>query len=151
MVRSSEPWRKTEDVSGLHIVVPNTLRRLATEVGKKPIAHGVGNHFRPTQLGFETKGGCEAAVHAARQYLNGATQRRVLLKLDVRNGFYCMRSAVSLRATQENVPSMYRLLWQTCHEPYHLYFCKTVINFQSLEVDCITKFVNAVFKVWFLD
>ena len=55
------------------IAVGNTLRRLATKVGQRPIAHGLGNHFRPTQLGFETKGGCEAAVHAARQYLNGAT------------------------------------------------------------------------------
>ena len=48
------------------IAVGNTLRRVATTIGQKPIAHGLGNHFRPTQLVFETKGGCEAAVHAAR-------------------------------------------------------------------------------------
>ena len=76
------------------MTVRNTLRRLATKVGQKPIAHGLGNDFRPIQLGFETKGGCEAVVHAARQYLNGASHRRVLLKLDVCNSFNCMRRDV---------------------------------------------------------
>ena len=62
--------------------VGNTLRRPATKVGQKPIAHGLGNHFRPTQLGLERKESCETKVHAVRQYLNGATHQRVLLKSD---------------------------------------------------------------------
>ena len=147
------------------IAVGNTLRRLATKVGQKPIAHGLGNHFRPTQLGFETKGGCEAAVHATRQYLNGASHRRVLLKLDVRNAFNCMRRDVFLRAAREKAPSMYRLLWQGYHEPSNLYFSNNVIKSESgiqqgdpfgpalfsLGVDDITKSVDTEFNIWFLD
>ena len=47
------------------VALRNTLRRLATKFGQQLTAHNLGNHFRPTQLGFETKGGCEAAVHSA--------------------------------------------------------------------------------------
>ena len=46
--------------------VGDTLRRLATKVRQKPIAHGLGKNFRPTQLALEIKNGCETAVHAAR-------------------------------------------------------------------------------------
>ena len=52
--------------------------------------------FRQTQLGLETRGGYKAVVHVARQYLNGATHRRVLLKLDIRKVFTCMRWNVFL-------------------------------------------------------
>ena len=62
------------------IAVKNTLRRLATTVGQKPMAHGLGNHFSPTQLGQKTKRDCKAAVSAARLYVNAATHRWVILK-----------------------------------------------------------------------
>ena len=79
------------------ISVRNTLQRLATKVGQKPIAHGLEDLFRPTQLGFETKEGCQAVIHTAGQYLNGATHQRVLLKLDVRNALNCKRRDVKIK------------------------------------------------------
>ena len=103
----ANPCALNQDGGGIRpIPVGNTLRRLAAKVGLKPIAHDLGNNFRPTQPGFETNGGCEAAVHAARQYLNGATHLRVLLKLDVRNAFNCMRRYVFLRAARDALRSM---------------------------------------------
>ena len=95
-------WALNKDGGGIRTIsVGNTLRRLATMFGQKPIAHGLGNHFRRTQLGFKTKGGCKTAVHAARHHLNGATYRRMLLKLDVRNAFNCLRRDAFLRAARE--------------------------------------------------
>ena len=48
------------------IAVGNVLRRLAAKVGARPSSARLGSELRPIQLGFSTRGGCEAAVHAAR-------------------------------------------------------------------------------------
>ena len=74
----------------------NTLRSLATKIGQKNYSSRHGYHLRPQQLRLETKGGCEAAVHAAQQYLSGTKHKRVVLKLDVRNAFSCIRRDVFL-------------------------------------------------------
>jgi len=48
--------------------------------------------FHPVQLGFGTSGGCEAAVHTARQFLLGSFDHPlVLLKVDYRNAFNSVR------------------------------------------------------------
>ena len=88
--------------------------------------------FQPNSSGFETKGGCKAALHAARQYMNrGATHRRMLLKSDVRIAFNCKRRDIFLRAAQVKAPSMYRLLWQAYHEPSNLNFNNNVKKSES--------------------
>ena len=83
-----------------------TLRRPATRVGNKPIAQRLGNHFRPTQQCFETKGDDKAAAQAARHYMVGAQHRRMLIKFDVGNAFNRMRMDVFLRAIREKAPTM---------------------------------------------
>ena len=42
------------------IAVGNTMRRLAAKVGARPLSHSLGSELRPVQLGYSTKGGCEA-------------------------------------------------------------------------------------------
>ena len=51
------------------IAVGSTLRRLITKVGFKPISQDLGTLFRLNQLGYASKGGSEAAAHAARHYI----------------------------------------------------------------------------------
>ena len=67
------------------IAVGNTLRRLVTKVGAKSISASIGESLRPVQLGVSSKGGCEAAAHAARRYQGEALHRRVIFKIDMAN------------------------------------------------------------------
>ena len=70
------------------------------------------------------------AVHAPRQYMNGATHRRVLLKIDARKEFNCLRRDVILRVAPERASNMYKLLWQAYHQPKNLNFSNNVIKSQ---------------------
>ena len=73
------------------IAVGSSLRRLAVKVGSRPIVQALGEELRPVQLGVSTRGGCEAAAHAARRYARDCRHRRVLLKIDMRNAFNSLR------------------------------------------------------------
>ena len=53
------------------------------------------------QLGYFTKDDCEAAVHAARKYLEGAQHRRVVFKIDMVNAFSSLRRDVFRTAARE--------------------------------------------------
>ena len=48
------------------IAVGSTYRRLAAKLACKYVSDETGDYLRPTQIGFNTKGGCEAGVHATR-------------------------------------------------------------------------------------
>ena len=65
--------------------------------------------LRPTQLGFGTPGGCEAAVHATRRYLSQASEvlPRVLLKVDYKNAFNTLKRDCLLRVVKEEFPQIY--------------------------------------------
>ena len=65
-------------------------------VGARPLS-ALGRELRPVQLGFSTKGGSEAAVHAARRFLHYLEWRRVLLKIDMRNACQSVDVLNSLR------------------------------------------------------
>ena len=108
------------------IAVGSTFRRLATKVGAWPLSADIGDSLRPVQLGFSTKGGCEAAAHAARRYLNEASHRRVIFKIDMANAFNSLRRDVFLSAVQLRSPPLYRMLWQAYARPSTLFFwgCK---------------------------
>ena len=45
------------------------FRRLVAKTACLCLGNELGHFFRPVQLGFGTSGGCEAAVHAARQFV----------------------------------------------------------------------------------
>ena len=83
------------------IAVGSTLRRLITKVGFKPISQELGALFRPNQLGYASKGGSEAAAHAARHYLTSNRENRVFLKLDLKNAFNCINRDVILHKVKE--------------------------------------------------
>ena len=80
-----------------------TFRRLTTKAGLKPISRELGISFRPNQLGYSSKGGSEAAAHAARHYLTSNTQDKVFLKLDIKNAFNTMNRDVILQKVKEQI------------------------------------------------
>jgi len=147
------------------IAVGSTLRRLATKVGAKPLASEIGDSLRPVQLGFSTRGGCEAAAHAARRYLQCNQHRRVVFKVDMANAFNSIRRDVFLAAARDKAQGIYRLLWQAYSEPSTLFYGNTNLvsatgiqqgdpfgpALFSLGIDSLTRRVNTEFNVWYLD
>ena len=147
------------------IAVGNTLRRLATKVGARSMSASIGDSLRPVQLGFSTKGGCEAAAHAARRYLNGASHRRVIFKVDMANAFNSLRRDVFLAAAKQRAQGLYRLLWQAYSGPTTLFYGEenlvSATGIQqgdpfgpalfSLGIDEISRKLDVEFNVWYLD
>lgn len=61
--------------------------------------------MRPTQLGFAIKGGAEAAVHAARSFLERNQDNirpQALFRVDVKNAFNSLDRTRLLKAVKEN-------------------------------------------------
>ena len=147
------------------IAVGNTLRRLAAKVGARPISHSLGSELRPIQLGFSTKGGCEAAAHSARRYLRDCYHRRVFLKVDMKNAFNCLRRDTLLTVIRNRVPELYKLLWQAYSSPSALFFGEEVLRSETgiqqgdpfgpamfaLGIDEVARRVESEFNVWYLD
>ena len=70
------------------IAVGLTLRRLAGKIISERVMSAMGELIRPEQVGYSTKGGTEATVHAARLFVNrNYKDCQVLLKLDFKNAF----------------------------------------------------------------
>ena len=146
------------------IAVGNTLRRLATKIGVKPLSARLGQELRPVQLGFSTNGGCEAAAHAARVYLRDCKHKRVL-KIDMRNAFNSIRRDTFLTAARDRARGAFRLLWQAYSQSTALYYGEEVLHSStgiqqgdpfgpalfSLGVDEVARAVESEFNVRYLD
>ena len=147
------------------IAVGNTFRRLATKIGARPLSAALGSELSPVQLAFSCKGGCEAAVHAAPRYLRDCSDRRVLLKIDMRNAFNSLRRDKVLAVARSREAGLYRLLWQAYSSPTKLFFGEEGLKSESgiqqgdpfgpalfaLAVDEAARGVNSEFNVWYLD
>ena len=147
------------------IAVGNTFRRLATKVGAWLSSAEVGESLRPIQLGYSSKGGCEAAAHAARRYLEVPVHRRVIFKIDMANAFNTLRRDVFLAAARSRVPWLYRMLWQAYSKPTTLFYGRrslvSATGIQqgdpfgpalfSLGIDEITREIDTELNVWYLD
>ena len=87
------------------IAVGCTLRRLAAKVAGFRVRDKMAALLAPRQLGYGVRGGAEAAVHAARLYLQDL-QHRCFLKLDFRNAFNALRRDKMLQAVQNFAPDL---------------------------------------------
>ena len=147
------------------IAVGSVYRRLATKVALKPLAAELGKQLRPVQLGYGTPGGCEAAVHASRLFLQGLKENEVLVKLDMKNAFNAVRRDTFLRAVRTRVPSLYRLMWQAYSVSNPIYFGTAKVESStslqqgdpagpavfSLAIDAVIRESTAAFNSWYLD
>ena len=147
------------------IAVGTTLRRLITKVGFKPISQELGLLFRPNQLGYGSKGGSEAAAHAARHYLTRNIQNKVFLKLDIKNAFNCLNRDIMLQKVKEKIPSLFNLLWQAYSKPSHLFYRNNILSSEtgiqqgdpcgpalfSLGIDDIVKGLKSELNLWYPD
>jgi hypothetical protein len=68
----------------------------------------------PFQLGVNTPGGCEAAVHITRQFTSKMIVDDVVVMLDFSNALFCVRRDVMLQPVADELPCLYRF----CHFAY---------------------------------
>ena len=86
------------------IAVGLTLRRLVCKVASRAIRDDLGSLLRPIQLGFGTSHGAEAAVHAARYFVDHLAPDEIVVKLDIANAFNTLRRDKILDAVLEFAP-----------------------------------------------
>lgn len=148
------------------IAVGLTFRRLATKLACKSIGEGTGSYLRPKQIGFNTKGGCEAAVHATRTFLiNNRNTNKIMLKIDFSNAFNSTERDEMLKEIKEKTPSIYGFLWQCYSSPTSLFFGNETISSEvgaqqgdpcgpmafSLCIQPVIEDLASELNIWFLD
>ena len=102
------------------IAVGCTLHRLVAKIAANKVTNNMSSLLGPRQLGFGIKGGAEAAVHAARQYLHSHAASKARLS----NAFNSIRCDKRLLAVKKLLPELYP--WCTQRTPLHcLYFGET--------------------------
>jgi len=69
------------------IAIGYVWRRLASKCANAYAIPRVSPHLTPRQLGVGVPGGCEAAIHATRQFLHNMDPGFILVKLDLSNAF----------------------------------------------------------------
>ena len=95
------------------IAVGFTLRRLAKKIVMFGNADFRKAEFQPCQLGVGTPKGAESAIHALRAYLvNLASQDKVVLKIDFKNAFNCIRRDKILALVKLKIPNIYNFVYQ---------------------------------------
>ena len=142
-----------------------TYRRLATKTGLRSRTDALGAELAPIQLGFGSRDGCEAAVHATRVFLDTMPADNIIVKIDMRNAFNTIRRDHFLNIVGSRVPSLLPLLHQAYSRPTPLYFRGTEIRSNTgvqqgdpagpavfaLAVDEVAHVVRSPLNVWYLD
>ena len=149
------------------IAIGFTLRRLAGKVAMNKLKDTCATLFRPHQLGVGTPKGAEIAVHALRRYIEGnSNESKLVLKIDFKNAFNCIRRDQILKKVKEQVPMLYPMVWQSYATVSNLYFNgDTIIQSRegvqqgdplgpflfSLGINDLMKSCTSEFSAWYLD
>ncbi|XP_072947725.1 uncharacterized protein [Epargyreus clarus] len=155
---------KKKDGSIRPIAVGNTLRRIASKVCCRHVLPTLEKKFQPLQLGFGSKGGCEAAVHSLRSFLTNAGGD-VVLKVDVKNAFNSVDRSILLEEIKTVIPEVYPYLFQCYGAPSHLLYRNNLIESAvgcqqgdplgpaifSLAIHPIISKLNSKLNMWYLD
>jgi len=81
----------------------------------------------PRQLGFGVPGGVEAAVRAARRYLDNMQQGQLFLKIDFRNAFNTLCRDAILEVIAKHFPELLPYVRSTMNSPSDLQFGEFVM------------------------
>lgn len=149
------------------IAVGNFFRRLVAKLCCFHVKECLADLFRPLQFGFGTRGGGEAVVHSARQFLlhNIEVADQVFLKLDFRNAFNTINRKLMLTEVVKFSPDIFPFVYQCYGKPSFLMFGKEVILSRSgvqqgdplgpllfcLTINNLIKSLRSRFNAWYLD
>jgi hypothetical protein len=104
------------------IAIGYTWRRIAAKCANSYATSLLRNYFQPTQLGVGTPGGCEAAVHATRRFVESMPDDYCVVKLDFSNAFNSLHRDVMLEAVLEKVPGIYKFCYLSYNKPSELVY-----------------------------
>jgi hypothetical protein len=83
----------------------------------------------PVQLGVGVKGGMEAAVHAARLYLQEMSLSPcAVIKLDYKNAFNSLRRDSMLEAVHTALPEAYAFIHASYSSPSNLFYGSDILS-----------------------
>ena len=99
-----------------------TLRRLASKCANTAGVARLSSYFSPGQLGVGIPGGCEAAIHSARRYVQSMPAGHVMVKLDFTNAFNSLHRLDMLLAVKERLPELYAYSCSAYARPSVLYY-----------------------------
>ena len=148
------------------IAVGNSLRRVVCKIVSHRVADPMGNLFRPIQLGFGTRGGAEAAVHAARYFASDRSEpNRVIVKLDFRNAFNTPRRDHLLEEVKSVLPEYFDFISQMYRLPSNLFYGSHLLESACgvqqgdplgpllfcLVIHKLTRRITSPLNVWYLD
>jgi len=135
------------------IAVGMTLRRLASKCASSYGVARMAHLLSPRQLGVGIAGGCEAAVHSARRYLQTLEPDHIMVKLDFANAFNSLHRSKMLLAIRDYLPELYAFCFSSYSQPSHLYFGSYIIsskrahNKVTLLVRCYSVAPLALFSI----
>lgn len=149
------------------IAVGCTIRRLTAKVLLQRTIRTLSDRLAPTQVGVGTRMGCEAAVHAVRDFIyENNTENKVILKIDLTNAFNSIRRDYVLRAAKEHLPNLFPFVWASYSSDSTLTFGDYNIKsqcgvqqgdplgpalFANTIHEAINDTVNNDINVWYLD
>ena len=130
------------------IAVGCTLRRLVAKVACKQVVDEMAELLAPRQLGYGVSGGSEAAVHAARCFLNNMDACQAMVKLDFANAFNSIRRDCMLKAVQSLCPSLYAFVHSAYANPSNLLWGdKTITSAEGVRYSKETLWAHC-FSAW---
>lgn len=88
------------------IVIGYYWRRLAAKCASSYAAPKVAEYLSPRQVGVGVPGGCEAAVHATRRFLNSIDNETIIAKIDFSNAFNSLYRIEMLTALYNILPEL---------------------------------------------
>jgi hypothetical protein len=110
------------------IAVGYVWRRLAAKVACSYAKEASAALLAPRQLGFGVNGGAEAAVRAARRYVETMEQGRVFMKIDFKNAFNTLRRDSILEAVAKHFPELLHFAASTIERPSDLQFGDYILH-----------------------
>ena len=148
------------------IAIGSVYRRLASRIAAHHLTSVIGPELRPVQMGVGAPLGCEAAVHATRDFLSSEPSApTAVVKVDIRNAFNTVRRDAMLNSVRDRCPEIYPLAFQAYSAPLPLHFGEHVILsscgvqqgdplgpvFFALTIDGCARSLKAPLNVWYLD
>ena len=110
------------------IAIGCTWRRLAAKCANAFACNKLVSLFSPRQVGVAVKGGCEAAVHATRRYIENMSPDHVVAKLDFYNAFNCLDRGYMLDKVAEVIPEIHKFCCLSYSQPSTLQFGDYIIS-----------------------
>ncbi len=110
------------------IAVGYVWRRLAAKVACSHVKEASISLLAPRQLGFGVRYGAEAAVRAARCYLEEMGRGKLFMKIDFRNAFNMLRRDSILEAVDKHFPELLQFTASTIASCSDLQFGKFILR-----------------------